>query len=211
LFGDPAFRFYPIIDAEVCGSRGRDPVTTAVACLRGGARVLQIRAKSASSAAFLSLSDVIVREARPWRAMVIVNDRADIARIAGAGGVHVGQDDLPPGDAALVLGSGVVGVSTHDERQVDQAMGTRADYIAVGPVYGTATKNTGYTARGLDLVRYASDRGKPLVAIGGITLDRIPELRDAGVAAVAVITDLLDGDDPEARTREYVRALTGGG
>ena len=92
-------------------------------------------------------------------------------------------------------------------QQVDEALGASADYVAVGPVFGTATKDTGYSARGLDLVRHAARRGKPIVAIGGITLARAPDVIDAGAGAVAVITDILIGGDPESRVRDYVRAL----
>jgi len=207
LFDDPAFRFYPIIDADVCRGRGLDPRAVSLACLKGGARLLQLRVKTASSAAFLALADAVVAAARPYGATVVINDRADIARLAGAGGVHVGQDDLPPDAVAALFETALIGLSTHDRQQIDDALRKRADYIAVGPVYGTATKDTGYTPRGVDLVRYGAGRGKPVVAIGGITLDRVAELRHAGVAAVAVITDMLDGGDPETRTREYVRAL----
>ena len=90
---------------------------------------------------------------------------------------------------------------------MDEALDSAADYVAVGPVFGTATKETGYTARGLDLVRRAAGRGKPVVAIGGITLDRAPEVIAAGAGSVAVITDLLSGGDPESRVRDYIRAL----
>jgi thiamine-phosphate pyrophosphorylase len=170
--------------------------------------MLQLRVKAGSSAAFLSLADAVVAEARSTGAIVIVNDRADIARAAGAGGVHVGQDDLPPGTVRRVLGAGVIGFSTHDEHQVDEAAASEADYIAVGPVYGTGTKETGYTARGLDLVRYAAGRGKPVVAIGGITLERAAHVIAAGAAMVAVISDLLGTGDVEARAREYLQATS---
>jgi thiamine-phosphate pyrophosphorylase len=98
-------------------------------------------------------------------------------------------------------------VSTHDAAQVDAALDGPAAYVAVGPIYGTATKDTGYTARGIELVRYAARRGKPVVAIGGITLDRVPELLDAGATALAVITDLLSTGNPEQRTRDYIDAF----
>jgi thiamine-phosphate pyrophosphorylase len=143
---------------------------------------------------------------------VIVNDRADLARLAGAAGVHVGQDDLGPADVRRLLGrDAIVGVSTHDERQIDAALTTTATYLAVGPVFATATKDTGYTARGLDLVRRAAGRGMPVVAIGGITLATAPEVLRAGATAVAVITDVLTCGDPAARTREYLAALRAAG
>lgn len=180
----------------------------AAACLRGGARIIQLRHKTGGSAAFLDLARAIVAEARQAAGTVIVNDRADIARLSGADGVHVGQDDLDPEDARRVLGADrMVGISTHDRAQIDAALAGRVSYVAVGPVYGTATKQTGYSARGLDLVRYAAGRGTPIVAIGGVTLDRARDLVDAGAAGLAVISDLLATDDPEGRVREYVEAL----
>jgi thiamine-phosphate pyrophosphorylase len=207
LFADPASRFYPIIDADICRSRDLSPRALATRCFQAGVRVLQLRVKSGGSAAFLGLAAAIVEDARPFEAAVIVNDRADIARLAGAAGVHVGQEDLPPAGVRAIVGSGVVGLSTHDLEQVAAGLSSPADYVAVGPIFGTATKDTGYEARGLELVRQAVNRGKPIVAIGGITLERAPSVIAAGAAAVAVITDLLIGGTPEERTRDYLRAL----
>ena len=90
---------------------------------------------------------------------------------------------------------------------MDEAVAGTATYVAVGPIFGTATKDTGYSARGLELVRYAAGRGKPVVAIGGITLDRVERVVEAGASAVAVIGDLLTGGDPERRTREFLARL----
>jgi thiamine-phosphate pyrophosphorylase len=200
---------YPIIDVELCRARGLDPAALAQAYLSGGARILQLRHKVGSSAAFLELADSLVSLARPAGAIVIINDRADIARLSGADGVHVGQDDLSPADVRKVAGTTVVvGLSTHDARQIETALGTDATYIAVGPIYGTTTKETGYSARGLDLLGHAAGRGKPVVAIGGITIDRVPALIGAGATGVAVISDLLVGNHPEARTREFIARLS---
>ena len=200
---------YPIIDTDVCHARGRAPLALAAAYVSGGARILQLRHKSGSSAAFLQLADSLVALARPAGAIVIINDRADIARLSGAGGVHVGQDDLSPADARAVAGAtAVVGLSTHDAAQIEAALETDATYLAVGPIFGTTTKETGYSARGLDLLSHAAGHGKLVVAIGGITLDRVPKLVAAGAAGVAVITDLLVGDDPETRTREFIARLS---
>jgi thiamine-phosphate pyrophosphorylase len=170
--------------------------------------VLQIRQKDGSGAAFLDLVDAAVRLARPSGGRVIVNDRADIARLAGAAGVHVGQDDLAVDDIRRVAGPGaIIGISTHDREQIDRALMSAASYVAVGPVFATGTKQTGYDARGLDLVAYAAGRGKPVVAIGGITLERAPRVIEAGASAVAVISDLLAGGDVESRTRAFAAAL----
>lgn len=197
--------FYPIIDTGLCEAHGLDPLALAEACLAGGARLLQLRQKQGSGSAFLLLAGRVVARARTAGAVVIVNDRPDIARLSGAAGVHVGQDDLEVADVRRLLGiAALVGVSTHDEAQIDAALSTSADYVAVGPVFGTTTKETGYAARGLDLLRYAAGRGKPVVAIGGVTLERVHTVLGAGASAVAVISDLLTGGDPEARTREFL-------
>jgi thiamine-phosphate pyrophosphorylase len=200
---------YAILDTAAARARGWDPVSLARALLAGGARLLQIRAKDLPSGAFLELSEAVVRLARPLQATVVVNDRADLSRLAGAAGVHVGQDDLPVAAARRIVGAGaLVGLSTHDEAQI--AAGARGDasYLAVGPVFETATKDTGVTAVGLGLVRHAVAHGggKPIVAIGGITLARAADVVAAGASA-AVISDLLATGDPEARVREYVRRL----
>jgi thiamine-phosphate pyrophosphorylase len=108
---------------------------------------------------------------------------------------------------AIVGAKGVVGVSTHDREQIDAALSSDASYVAVGPVFLTATKDTGYTPRGLDLVKYAAGRGKPIVAIGGITLERAPDVIAAGASALAVISDILVGNDPEARIRAFLARL----
>jgi thiamine-phosphate pyrophosphorylase len=207
LFADSASRVYPIVDADLCRTRDLSPRAMARACFQGGARLLQLRVKSGSSGEFLALASAVVEEARPFEAAVIVNDRADIARMAGAAGVHVGQDDLPPAEVRRIVAPAVIGLSTHDLEQISAGLSSTADYVAVGPIFATATKETGYGARGFELVQAAANRGKPVVAIGGITLDRAVAVIAAGAASVAIITDLLVHGDPEARTREYIRAL----
>lgn len=139
---------------------------------------------------------------------MIVNDRVDLALVSGARGVHVGQDDFPPGDARGLLGpAAVIGYSTHTIAQIDEAAIEPVSYIAVGPVFGTQTKDTGYLAVGLDLVKEAvrRSRGRPVVAIGGITLATAPEVWAAGASAVAIISDLLHGGDPSQRVASYNR------
>ena len=189
----------------MCRAHGVEPREVAAACCRGGARWLQIRHKAGSSAELLALAEDVARVAAPFGAHIVVNDRADVTRIAGCAGVHVGQDDLPVDVVRRVAGDdAIVGLSTHDRQQVDAALGSTASYVAVGPIYGTLTKDTGYEARGLELVTYAANRGKPVVAIGGITLERAPEVLRAGAFAVAVISDVLTGGDPEGRSRAFL-------
>jgi len=167
-----------------------------------------VRDKSHSSQARLALAEDLVRRAHHAGATLIVNDRADIARLAGADGVHVGQDDLSVDEARRIVGPvAIVGLSTHTEAQIADAAKTTATYIAVGPIYGTATKDTGYSARGLDLVRAAAATGWPVVAIGGITLARAPEVLDAGAQSVAVISDLVTDGDPERKVRLFLERL----
>ncbi len=185
------------------------------AYLAGGARFLQIRCKHAASGAFLDMCEDVVARARMAGATVIVNDRADVAKLSAADGVHVGQDDLDPASARRILGgAAIVGMSTHSADQVRAAAGMAVDYIAVGPIFGTSTKDTGYRGVGTAFVSEAvgilrrADCATPIVAIGGITLERAPEVMEAGAASVAVISDLLSTGDPEARVREYLRALS---
>ena len=174
--------------------------------LRAGARLLQLRVKAEGDARFLALAEALARASQTSGARLIVNDRADIARLAGAGGVHVGQDDLSVEHVRAIVGrSATIGISTHDRRQIDEAIAGDADYVAVGPVFGTSTKDTGYEPRGLDLVSYAAGRGKPVVAIGGITLDRAPAVVAAGASYLAIISDLLATGDPERRAWDYSR------
>jgi len=122
---------YPIIDTGLCAVRAIDPRALAEAFLRGGARLIQLRDKSVMSSERLSLADDLVRRARAAGAEIVINDRADIARLSGADGVHVGQDDLMVDDARAVVGErAIVGVSTHDETQIAAAARTSASYIA---------------------------------------------------------------------------------
>ena len=181
------------------------------AFLSAGVRLLQLRAKAWGSGAFLDLAHAVVADAEAAGAVVVVNDRADVAAMSGAHGLHVGQDDLRPLDARQVVGSASwLGLSTHTEAQWVAALGEPISYLAIGPVFDTGTKATGYRAVGLDAVRLAvtsaATRGLPVVAIGGITLERAPRVIACGATAVAVIGDLLSAA-PEARAREFLRAL----
>lgn len=204
-------RLYAIVDADVAERAGWQARDLGRAYLAGGARLLQLRAKSFASGVLLDLASAMTEDASAAGAALIVNDRADLAALSGAAGVHVGQDDLPAVDARQLVGDDrIVGVSTHTLEQVELALTTPVSYLVVGPMFDTQTKATGYAAVGLPLlagaVRTAQQRGMPVVAIGGITLERAPALIAAGAAAVAVITDLLT-DDPEGRARQFARAL----
>jgi thiamine-phosphate pyrophosphorylase len=184
------------------------------AYLAGGARFLQIRAKRSAGGALLKMCEQVVASARPANATVIVNDRADIATLSHADGVHLGQDDLDPANARRILGGfATIGLSTHSIDQARAAARAPVTYIAVGPVFGTSSKATGYNAVGTALVsevREMLDKegvDLPIVAIGGITLERAPGVLRAGAASVAIISDLLSGADPAVRVREFLAAL----
>jgi thiamine-phosphate pyrophosphorylase len=204
-------RLYAIVDVDVCARVHRSPIDVTHAFLAAGVTCLQLRAKSWESGALLELAVNMMAAARQASARVIVNDRADIAALAAADGVHVGQDDLPPVAARRLVGEqAVVGLSTHTESQLLAALGEPISYLAVGPVFGTWTKDTGYDAIGLASVERAATmvkrRSLPLVAIGGITIEHAPAVIESGADSVAVISDLLIGD-PESRARAFINAL----
>jgi thiamine-phosphate pyrophosphorylase len=202
-----------ILDADAAVRAGWPILDLAAAYLRGGARYLQLRAKTMSGDALLATASAVVQLARPYQARVIINDRADIARLAGADGVHLGQDDLPPPSVRALVGAAAeLGLSTHTIEQIERAVLEPVSYVAVGPVFGTVTKATGYEPIGLEIVREAAARtrarGLPLVAIGGITLENAVSVLDAGAASVAVISDLLAAGNPEERVRAFVERLS---
>lgn len=198
---------------DACARASLAPLDVARRFLDGGVRFLQLRAKSLPSGAFLQLVDAVVADAARCHCLVVVNDRVDLAKLGGAGGVHLGQTDLSPVDARAQLGPAVVvGLSTHTEAQLRAAALEPVSYVAIGPVFGTATKSTGYEARGIEAVALARriiPAGVPVVAIGGVTLDNARAVIDAGAASVAVISGLLSGD-PGQRAAEYLRALRSG-
>jgi thiamine-phosphate pyrophosphorylase len=204
-------RVYAIVDGEVCAAAGRAPVDVARAFLSAGARWLQLRCKAMASGEFLDLAGEILEHSRAAGAVLIINDRADIAAITHAGGLHVGQTDLAAVDARRVIGTTpILGLSTHTQEQWEAAVCEPVSYVAIGPVFGTGTKDTGYQAVGLDIVARASaaaaGKALPTVAIGGITIDNAASVIAAGAASVAVISDLLKGD-PEARCRAFLSML----
>jgi thiamine-phosphate pyrophosphorylase len=190
-------RVYAILDVDTVATRGLAPLEVADVWLDAGVRLIQLRAKSLSSGPFQALADALVARAHQAGARLIVNDRADIAALAGADGVHVGQDDLSPAQVRPIVGSGaIVGVSTHTDSQIADAVAPPVSYVAIGPVFGTRTKETGYEAVGVDQVRRAAAAARaadlPLVAIGGITRLNAASVLETGADSVAVISDLLD-------------------
>ncbi len=168
-------------------------------------QLIQIRAKRVPPREFQKISKSLVIHA-PGGVRIIINDRPDIAAIVGASGVHLGQEDLPADAARKICPSPQwVGVSTHNLKQLRVANATSADYIAVGPIFETLSKENPDPAVGLDLLRAARQiTRKPLVAIGGITVQSAAEVFRAGADSVAVISDLMTAADPAQRAREYL-------
>jgi thiamine-phosphate diphosphorylase len=204
-------RIYAIVDAGIAARANWQVPDLADAYLQAGVRMLQIRAKDAAARDVLAWTDAIARLAGD--AWVIVNDRVDVAMVAGTRHVHLGQDDLPiPAARALLGPDAVIGLSTHTPVQIDAACTESIDYLAIGPVFGTQTKVTGHHPVGLAGVRRAHEAaqsaGVPVVAIGGITIDTAPEVIAAGASSVAVITDLLCDGHPGARARAFVERLS---
>lgn len=171
--------------------------------------MLQYRNKSASARQLYDSSRELAGLLCPRGVSFFVNDRPDVAFLAGASGVHVGQEDLDVEQARSVMGQDKwVGVSTHNLEQFQRAVATSADYIAVGPIFSTATKTNPDPVIGIDFIRRVRPlTDKPIVAIGGITLERAAEVIEAGADSVAVISDILRARDPGARAGQYIKIL----
>ncbi len=205
-------RFYPIVDTAALAACGFDTVDAAAALVEGGARILQIRHKDAFTRAVYADCERVAGLCREAGATLVIDDRADIARMLEAG-VHVGQDDLPPAAARAVAGPhALLGFSTHTEAQLCAAAGEPADYIAFGPVFATASKRNPDRVTGVEQVRALRPlTARPLVAIGGITRANAREVLAAGADSVAVIADLTSGcaslGDLHARTEEWLQLL----
>lgn len=171
---------------------GCDAATAASAWLDGGARILQFRHKGQWTRAVFDEAERVAALCRGRDVIFVVNDRADMAKLLEAG-LHVGQDDLPPGDARrLVGGKSMLGYSTHNLRQLEAAGSEPVDYLAIGPIYATMSKQNPDPVVGLGGLRTCRELcARPLVAIGGITRQTAPAVFAAGADAVAVIGDLL--------------------
>jgi thiamine-phosphate pyrophosphorylase len=198
-------RLYAITDPDA----GLSHVEQVRAFVGGGARLIQIRDKRAAGRDLYDIVRAALAIARPCGARLIVNDRVDVALAAGADGVHVGQEDLPARAAREILGPDrIVGFSTHTLEQVREASHLPVDYIAFGPVFETATKENPDPVVGVEgIARVRAEVAGPLVAIGGITLERAPAVLAAGADTVAVIGDLRRGGSIEARVRAFVDTL----
>jgi thiamine-phosphate pyrophosphorylase len=195
-------RIYPILDSDTLSRHGLSLETAAAALLEGGAGILQIRHKPHWSRSVYAAARTVARLCREAGASLIVNDRADFALLLDAG-LHVGQDDLSPRDARVLLGgSAMLGFSSHNAPQLAAAGGEPVDYVAFGPVFATASKQNPDLVVGVEEVRrLRSLIEKPLVAIGGITLDNALDVWHAGADSLALIAGLI----PASPTAQSLR------
>lgn len=179
------------------------------AALRAGLRVAQLRGKRVNENALLAMGREARRLTRRHGAALIVNDRVELAMRLEADGVHLGQGDTPPAEARRILGPGaVIGFSTHNREQVEAAQGQPVDYIGVGPVFATSTKEQADPVVGLDLVHWAVGRSRvPVVAIGGISLENLDAVLATGTPNVAVISAITRAADPAASVAEFLRRV----
>lgn len=192
---------YPLADDDPRWKHG--PAELVEAALAGGAAVIQLRLKHTDDGEALALARWAVERARRAGALLVVNDRFDLADLAGADGVHLGLDDVPPERIPPPIRERLlIGLSTHTLEQVDASRDRPVDHIAFGPVFETRSKQSAHGARGLDALREAVRRaGRPVVAIGGITAEGIGDVARAGASAAAVISAIAAADDPAAATR----------
>jgi thiamine-phosphate pyrophosphorylase len=197
-------RLYPITDARLSDLSHAEQV---LRLTRGGARLIQLREKRLAALGFFREAEAALRVARAGGAHLIINDRVDIALALGADGVHLGQDDLPPEAARRILGArAIIGFSTHNLEQARLAARLPIDYLAIGPIFPTLSKENPDPTVGLDGLRRVREAvpSLPLVAIGGITVENAPDTVAAGADSLAVIGALLtDPSQIEARVRDW--------
>jgi thiamine-phosphate pyrophosphorylase len=201
-------RLYAIIDAEVCRAHSITPAEMASQLVVAGVILIQYRDKPGSPQEILANSAAI-RAAAPTAAL-IMNDRPDLAALATFNGVHLGQSDLPPADARLILGpNALIGLSTHTPNEVELANQTPIDYLAIGPIFSTLTKQDADPPVGLEGIRRARAlTTKPLIAIGGITRVNGSSVLAAGADSIAVISALFSPTESvEQVGRDFLRIL----
>ena len=196
-----AARLYPVISSEFCS--GRSPLEVFTAAAEGGAKVIQIREKHWDKARICEL----VRACRPvadrYGVLVSVDDHADVARDAGADGVHIGQDDMSVAEVRAISPELLIGKSTHNLDELLAAQEEGTDYLNIGPIYPTQTKSVSYPAVGLEKLRELIPQvGIPFSVMGGIKARHIPELLAAGARRIAMVTEITQAPDVAAKVRE---------
>ena len=199
-------RFYPILDPSLRPDLNVEALARPL--VDAGVRWIQLRMKDAPAGALYESASQLVKFL-PDDTKLIVNDRADVAKLAGAAGVHLGQDDLPAADARSILGpEAIIGTSTHSRGQIEAAVDMPVDYVAIGPVFATTTKANPDAIVGPDnLAALQGASQHPLVAIGGITPENAMQAIDNGADSVAVISAWMTADDIPARLEAFRRAL----
>jgi thiamine-phosphate pyrophosphorylase len=203
-------KLYPIVDGETLRARGVSVVEFARGLRKAGVTLLQYRDKTADDQTIEENAETIGEIFEGSGAWLVMNDRSDVMMLARWHGVHVGQEDMSPTDVRVVIGDGrLVGVSTHTDEQVKVAEASRADYVAIGPVFATGTKANAAAVVGLEGVRRARAlTTKPLVAIGGITRENARSVIEAGADSVAVIGGLFgDGEPVEQVVQDFMKIL----
>lgn len=201
-------KLYAITDRLMSGLSHAEQVRR---LCQGGIRLAQLREKHLSPREFFDEAQAALRVARDYDCTLIINDRVDIALATGAGGVHLGQNDIPPSSARKVLGSSrLIGYSTHTPEQMQAATSLPIDYIAYGPIFNTRSKEDPDKLVGLEGLRSACEvmTDLPVVAIGGISISNALDVIDAGAGSLAVISALLCvPDEIEACTREFLKTV----
>jgi thiamine-phosphate pyrophosphorylase len=198
-------KVYPITDARLSGL---SHAAQTEKLIEGGAQLIQLREKYAAPAEFYAEAEKALKIARQSEVKILINDRVDLALVLGADGVHLGQNDLPPAEARKILGDrAIIGFSTHSVEQAIAALKEPIDYIAIGAIFPTSTKEKPEAILGLENLRRVRDAigDFPLVAIGGITRENARSCFEAGADSVAVISELLR----DAKTiSEKMRAMS---
>ena len=205
-------KIYPIIDLNVLKDLSLDLSDTAKAVLKGGAKVIQLRGKDSSDNEFLKAAKVLRVITKEHNALLIINDRVDVALLSNADGVHLGTDDLPIEKAREILGpKKIIGLSTHDFDEIRDAHKRGADYIGFGPVFVTTTKKDIKEQTVLSILdeatKLADSLSLPLTAISGIKEHHLEELTDKGVKSVAVISDILKAADIEQKVKTLLQKM----
>ncbi len=199
---------YFVTDHNLTG--GRPQLDVVRAALDGGVRLVQYRDKQLPDSGFEREAVAVLKECRAYGALLLLNDRVAVAKAIGADGVHLGQEDMDPEEARLILGpEAIIGLSTHDRAEVEAAQGKPVDYINIGPMFPTATKDharygTLGLAKVLELARLSRF---PFTTMGGIKKSHLRELFQSGIQTVAMVTEISLAPDPAARVRELLAEL----
>jgi thiamine-phosphate diphosphorylase len=204
----PLRSLYVLTDPNL--SRGRSHEEVVREAIAGGAEVIQLRDKSASTRDLIWIGEVLREITRQLGAVFIVNDRVDVALAVDADGVHLGSDDMPIEHARRLMGDRIIGASVDDVQEAIRAVNEGADYVALGPIFPTSTKPDAGSVRGVGMIRRIKEAvNVPLVAIGGINLDNVSQVVEAGADSVAVISAVVAATDIRHAARALVERIKG--